>query len=64
MYWIEVYFSNGKTLRKESNSINDTLVVYDRYCCRSVKKTQVQRVVAGRDDQTTFDCNHFKNIAL
>lgn len=64
MYWIEVYFSNGKTLRKESDSINDTYVVYNRYCCMSSKKIPVQRVVAGRDDQTTFDCNHFKNIAL
>ena len=31
LYWIEVDFANGKTLRKESLNLNETYSVLNRY---------------------------------
>lgn len=65
MYWIEVYFANGKTLRKESNNINGVYQVYNRYCCKTLsKKHAVQKVKAGRDELITLECDHMDLIAL
>lgn len=65
MYWIEIDFANGKTLRKEYESLNDSFAVYSRYCCGTPnKKHQVQRVRAGRDDQETFECDHLENVCM
>ena len=64
MYWIEVDFANGKTLRKESENLNDTYVVFKRYCCGTPKRQQVQRVKSGYDDQQTFECNHVGDICM
>ena len=59
MYWIEVDFANGKTLRKESESLNDSFAVYNRYCCNAPKrKQQVQRVRAGFAERQTLECDH------
>lgn len=30
-YWIEVYFENGKTLRKDSDYLNEIYAVFCRY---------------------------------
>lgn len=49
MYWIEIYFENGKTLRKESDSINETYKVLARYDGNRTKR-RVQGIRAGRDD--------------
>jgi len=64
MYWIEIDFANGKTLRKEYKSLNDSFAVYKRYCCGSQKRTPVQRVRAGREDQQTYECNHVSDICM
>ena len=65
MYWIEIDFANGKTMRKEYESLNDSFAVYNRYCCGAPKrKQQVQRVRAGRDDEQTFECNHVGELCL
>ena len=64
-YWIEVYFANGKTLRKESDNINDSYVVYNRYCCNNPnKKHAVQKVVTGNQFGTTFECNHVDGVCM
>jgi len=49
MYWIEIYFENGKTLRKESDNINETYKVLARYD-ENRSKQKVQGIRAGRDD--------------
>ena len=61
MYWIEVVFVNGKTLRKEAHSINETNKVLERY---SVDKRQprVQYIKAGRDDTVTGEWYLMKGI--
>ena len=65
MYWIEIDFANGKTLRKEYESLNDSYAVYSRYCCGSPhKKHPVIYVRAGRDDQQTFECNHVDGVCM
>ena len=61
MYWIEVYFENGKTLRKESNNINDTYVVYSRYS-NGRGKPRVQMIKSGYDKVQTGELNKVKNI--
>ena len=49
MYWIEIYFENGKTLRKESDNLNETYKVLERY--DGNRSTQrVQGIRAGRDN--------------
>ena len=64
MYWIEVDFANGKTLRKESESMNDTYVIFKRYCCGALRRQPVQRVKAGCGDKQTFECNHVGEICM
>jgi len=54
MYWIEVDFSNGKTLRKESESLNDTYAVYGRYTERSRRNLVVTAIRAGYGNNTTM----------
>ena len=49
MYWIEIYFENGKTLRKESDSINETYRVLARYDSNRSKQ-RVQGIRAGRNE--------------
>ena len=61
MYWIEVYFENGKTLRKESNNINDMYVVYSRYSDGN-GKPRVQMIKSGYDDVHTGELNKVKHI--
>jgi hypothetical protein len=63
MYWIEVDFANGKTLRKETEDLNESYSVYARYCCGSPhKRHPVQRVRAGYEDAQTFECDHLNKI--
>jgi len=62
-YWIEVYYSNGKTLRKESDTINETLVVLNRYTNGRIKPS-VQYIKAGRGDQQTGYWDKVKYIAV
>lgn len=52
-YWIEVYFENGKTLRKESDTINETYNVLNRYSDKYHRKPRVQSIKAGCDDHQT-----------
>lgn len=54
MYWIEVYFQNGKTLRKESDSINETYVVLTRYNNGNNNSPKVNSIKCGRDDTVTY----------
>lgn len=54
MYWIEVDFSNGKTLRKESELLNDTYAVYGRYTERSRRNLVVTEIRAGYGNNTTM----------
>lgn len=65
MYWIEIDFANGKTLRKEYESLNDSYAVYARYCCGTPhKKHPVQRVRAGYGDRRTFECDHMDGVCM
>lgn len=61
-YWIEVYFTNGKILRKDTDDLNDSYGVFCRYCCGSNTKHQVQMVKSGNEFGETFVCNHTENI--
>ena len=63
MFWIEVKFSNGKTLLKESDCINETYKVWARYSVDK-KQTRVQYIKAGRDDTVTGEWNLIEGIAL
>mgnify|MGYP001546988478 CR=1 FL=1 len=59
MYWIEVDFSNGKTLRKQSEALNETYKVFTRYCCgNQPAKVRVLQVRAGKDNHQTHCCDH------
>lgn len=62
IYWIEVKFSNGKTLRKESTSINDTYTVFVRYS--NSRKPAVQEITSGYGDTTTGSWNLMSGIAV
>jgi hypothetical protein len=63
MYWIEVDFANGKTLRKETEDLNESYSVFTRYCCGSPRKRYpVQRVRAGFAEKQTFECDHLQRI--
>jgi len=65
MYWIEIDFANGKTVRKESESLNDSFAMYNRYCCSATKrKQQIQRIRAGYDDKQTFVGDHIKYVRI
>ena len=60
-YWIEVLFENGKTLRKESKSMNEiysTLIRYDENRGRH----RVQRIRTGRDDIVANTSNKMDKI--
>jgi hypothetical protein len=61
MYWIEVYFSNGKTLHKESENLNEVFNVYKRYVDGNSRPV-VQYIKCGRDDITTSETNKFWGI--
>ena len=52
MYWIEVDFDNGKTLRKEHSSLNETFKVYARYTADNRSKPKVLAIRAGRNNET------------
>lgn len=64
MYWIEVYFENGKTLRKESSDLNDTYDVFMRYSVGLERKPRVQNIRAGLDDNETGLWSYMKGIVL
>ena len=61
-YWIEVYYTNGKTLRKESNTINETYAILNRYVNGRVKPS-VQYVRAGYSDRMTHQWNKIESVA-
>lgn len=61
IYWIEVKYTNGKTLRKESKTINETYDVLTRYINGKVKPS-VQQVTAGYDDVVTGCWNKMDSI--
>jgi len=63
MYWIEVYFENGKTLRKESTNLNGSYKVLTRYN-NGRNRLRVQRIVAGHDDVTTLDINKTSQLVF
>lgn len=54
MYWIEVDFQNGKTLRKDSELLNDTYEVYCRYTERTRRNLVVTEIRAGHGNNTTM----------
>jgi hypothetical protein len=65
MYWIEISFINGKTLRKEYENLNDSYAVYSRYCCGNPnKKHPVQKVRAGYGEEQTFECDHMEGVCM
>lgn len=61
MYWIEIYFENGKTLRKESENLNETYKVLERYD-NNRSKQRVQGIRAGRDDSLLLSKDLTENI--
>lgn len=61
MYWIEVDFENGKTLRKESENINGSYKVWARYS-NSNSRPRVQRITAGYDDTLTLNFDKLNNV--
>jgi hypothetical protein len=63
MYWIEVYFENGKTLRKESESLNETYKVLARYDSNRSKQ-RVQGIRAGRDDSVLLHKDLTEKICM
>lgn len=63
MYWIEVYFENGKTLRKESSVLNDTYGVFARYSTGG-RKPRVQKIRAGHGDEESGLWCYMKGIVL
>lgn len=63
MYWIEVYFENGKTLRKESDSLNEVYKVLVRYD-ENRGRHRVQGIRTGRDEIQTGDKNKLEKIAI
>lgn len=63
MYWIEVYYTNGKTLRKESDNINETYAIIRRYINGRMKPS-VQVIKAGRDDEHTGTWDKLEYIAV
>jgi len=59
MYWIEVDFSNGKTLRKDADNINETYRLFSRYCRGTQpKRVKVLQVRAGNAQQQTHVYDH------
>ena len=60
-YWIEVKYTNGKTLRKESDSINETHAILSRYINGRIKPS-VQEITAGYDDVQTGCWNKMESI--
>lgn len=63
MYWIEVYFENGKTLRKESDNLNEIYKVLVRYD-EGRKNLRVQTIKTGRDEVTLQEKNKVGDICL
>lgn len=63
MYWIEVSFENGKTLRKESDNINDTYKVWARYYQYS-RQPRVQSIKAGVNNNETGNWNLVEGIVI
>lgn len=61
MYWIEVYFENGKTLRKESKDINGSYKVLCRYN-NGNNRPRVQSIKAGYMDTTNLHLNKLNNV--
>ena len=48
MYWIEVDFANGKTLRKETDNLNESYRTYNRYSRGYHKRVKVIAIRTGR----------------
>jgi len=63
MYWIEIYFENGKTLRKESDNINETYKVLVRYDSNRSKQ-RVQGIRAGHNDSLLLNKDLTENICM
>ena len=63
MYWIEVLFTNGKTLRKETNNINDNLKVLVRYQ-QYMRKPAVQKIRSGFEGIVTGEWCLIKDIVI
>jgi len=47
VYYIEVDFDNGKTLKKVTPNLNESYAVYCRYSCVKRKKVKVIAIRAG-----------------
>jgi len=62
-YWIEVKFTKGKTLRKDTLSLNDSYAIFCRYM-RYSGSPGVQEIVAGFDDVTTGQWNLIEKIVI
>jgi len=54
MYWVEIDFSNGKTLRKESELLNDTYQVFCRYNQKTRRNLVVKEIRAGCGNNETM----------
>ena len=63
IYWIEVIFTNGKTLRKDTQFLNDSYNVFCRYM-RHSGSPSVQEIIAGFDDVTTGQWNLIEKIVV
>ena len=61
MYWIKVYFANGKTLKKESTNVNDSYKIYCRYVNSRVHN-RVCGIVAGYDSVETLRIDTLEKI--
>ena len=64
MYWIEIYFENGKTLKKETDSLNDSYAVLRRYENGIAKWPRVQYIKAGNKKQTTYKKSYLTAVVL
>ena len=65
MYWIEVYYENGKTLRKETSNINESYNILARYLNgHGSPKPRVQLIKAGYNETTTGEWNKTEKVAF
>lgn len=58
-----MYFENGKTLRKESESLNEVYQVLIRYD-ENRRRHRVQGIRSGRDEIRTGEVNKMEHITI
>ena len=55
MYWIEIYFENGKTLKKETVNLNESYKVLRRYETGAYNRFRIQMIRAGINTSITYE---------